>query len=67
MSDVERVSVAGLKVAKVLHDFVVDEALPGTGIEAALFWQALERIIHRFAPLNRALLGAPGRAAGTDR
>jgi malate synthase len=56
MSDVERVSVAGLKVAKVLHDFVVDEALPGTGIEADSFWQALERIIHRFAPLNRALL-----------
>src|SRR5579863_4685332 len=56
MSDVERVSVAGLKVAKILHDFVVDEALPGTGIEAASFWPALERIIDRFAPLNRALL-----------
>jgi malate synthase len=56
MSDVERVSVAGLRVAKVLHDFVVQEALPGTGIEADSFWQGLDRIIQQFAPLNRALL-----------
>ncbi|MDR3420822.1 MAG: malate synthase G [Xanthobacteraceae bacterium] len=56
MSDVERVSVAGLKVAKILHDFVVSEVLPGTGIEAAAFWQGLDRILHRFAPINRALL-----------
>jgi malate synthase len=56
MSELERVSVGGLKVAKVLHDFIVEEALPGTGIEAASFWQGLERIIDRFAPVNRALL-----------
>jgi malate synthase len=56
MSEVERVSVAGLKVAKVLHDFVVHEVLPGTGIEAAAFWQGLDGIIQKFAPLNHALL-----------
>jgi malate synthase len=56
MSDVERVSVQGLKIAKTLHDFVVNEVLPGTGIGAAAFWQGLDDIIHRFAPLNRALL-----------
>jgi malate synthase len=56
MSEVERVSVADLKVAKILHDFVVDEVLPGTGIEAPSFWQGLDRIIHHFAPLNHALL-----------
>ncbi len=56
MSEVERVSVAGLKVAKILHDFVVNEVIPGTGIEAAAFWQGLDQIIHRFAPVNRALL-----------
>ena len=56
MSDVERISVGGLKVAKILHDFVVDEVLPGTGIEAAAFWQGLDRIIHDFAPVNRRLL-----------
>jgi malate synthase len=56
MFEVERVSVHGLKVAKILHDFVVDEALPGTGIEAALFWRGLDRIVHHYAPINRALL-----------
>jgi malate synthase len=56
MSDIERVGVADLKVAKVLHDFVVDEVLPDIGIEPLAFWQSLDRIVHRFAPINRALL-----------
>jgi malate synthase len=30
--------------------------LPGTGIEAAAFWTGLDRILHRFGPINRALL-----------
>ena len=56
MPDIERVCVADLKVAKVLHDFVVDEVLPDIGIEPLAFWQGLDRIVHRFAPINRALL-----------
>ena len=56
MPETQRVSVHSLKVAGVLHDFVVNEVLPGTGIEASGFWLGLDRIIHRFAPLNRALL-----------
>ena len=56
MPETQRVSVHGLKVARILHDFVVNEVLPGTGIEASGFWLGLDRIIHRFAPLNRALL-----------
>jgi malate synthase len=56
MSDVARVSDAGLQVAKVLHDFVVDEVIPGTGIEAAAFWAGLDRLVQRFGPVNRALL-----------
>ena len=56
MPETQRVAIHGLKVARILHDFVVDEVLPGTGIEASGFWLGLDRIIHRFAPLNRALL-----------
>jgi malate synthase len=56
MSGVERVSVQGSKVAKILHDFVVDEVIPGTGIEASSFWHGLDRVLHGFAPVNRALL-----------
>ncbi len=56
MPETQRVSVHGLKVARILHDFVVNDVLPGAGIEASAFWLGLDRIIHRFAPLNRALL-----------
>lgn len=52
----ERVQVGGLQVARVLHDFVVDEALPGSGVDAAAFWAGAEALIHDLAPKNRALL-----------
>ena len=45
-----------LKVATVLHDFVVQEALPGTGIEAAPVWAGLEKMLATLAPRNAALL-----------
>jgi malate synthase len=56
MPDIERVSVGNLQVAKVLHDFVVDEVLPGLEIKAPAFWEGLDGIIHRFAPTNHVLL-----------
>jgi malate synthase len=52
----ERIQTGSLRVAKVLYDFVNDEALPGTGLEAAFFWPALESIIDDLTPQNRALL-----------
>jgi malate synthase len=52
----ERVVVDGLSVAKVLYDFIVKEALPGTGVPEAAFWARLDRIIQDLAPKNRALL-----------
>ena len=56
MSGLDRVSVGNLTVAKVLHDFITDEVIPGTGINPAAFWRGLDRIVHDFAPRNRALL-----------
>ena len=47
-----------LKVASVLHDFMNEEALPGTGIEPHAFWSAFDEIVHDLAPENRALLAA---------
>ena len=67
MPETQRVAVHGLKVARILHDFVVNEVLPGTGIEASAFWLGLDRIIHRFAPLNRALLQRRDAPAGQNR
>ena len=52
----ERIEIDGLQIARELHDFVVDEALPGTGVEAAAFWSGFSAIVHDLAPKNRALL-----------
>ncbi|RZJ03681.1 MAG: malate synthase G [Brevundimonas sp.] len=47
---------AGLQVAEELAVFLEDEALPGTGIEAAAFWTGVAALFARFAPDNRRLL-----------
>jgi malate synthase len=52
----ERIQVGGLQVASVLHDFVQNEALPGTGVDSAAFWTGAEQVINDLAPRNRALL-----------
>ncbi|MFE3544635.1 malate synthase G [Nocardia sp. NPDC059177] len=52
----ERIQVGGLGVAGVLHDFIVNEALPGTGVDSAAFWAGAEQVINDLAPRNRALL-----------
>ncbi|BCG22481.1 malate synthase G [Pseudomonas tohonis] len=52
----ERVQVGGLQVARVLFDFVNNEAIPGTGISAEKFWAGAEAVINDLAPKNKALL-----------
>jgi malate synthase len=52
----DRITVGGLQVASVLHAFVHDEALPGTGVDEAAFWSGVETILGDFAPRNRELL-----------
>ena len=52
----ERVQVGGLQVAKVLYDFVNEQAIPGTGIDADKFWEGAAQVFKDLAPKNRALL-----------
>lgn len=52
----ERVQVGGLQVAKVLYDFVNDEALPGTGVSGEAFWEGAGKVFADLAPKNKALL-----------
>ncbi len=52
----DRIEIAGLRVARPLHDFIVGEALKGSGIEAEKFWAGFSGIVHDLAPKNRALL-----------
>ncbi|MBT9372762.1 malate synthase G [Rhizobium sp. CSW-27] len=53
MSRIER---QGLAVDEALHAFLVNEALPGSGIEADAFFAALSALVHDLAPKNRDLL-----------
>ncbi|WP_419759091.1 malate synthase G [Acidisoma sp.] len=50
------VDAGGLRVAQPLHDFIRDEALPGTGLAPQDFWAGFASIIHDLAPANRTLL-----------
>ncbi|MGM8852184.1 malate synthase G [Salinicola halophyticus] len=50
-----------LQVATVLERFIVDEALPGTGIEAEAFWTGFDALVHDLAPRNRELLAERDR------
>jgi malate synthase len=51
-----RTNAGGLQVATVLYDFVEQEALPGTGLDAAAFWDGFAALLKAFAPRNAALM-----------
>jgi malate synthase len=50
------IEAGGLKIDRTLHDFVVNEAIPETGIAPAAFWRGFAELVHDLAPINRALL-----------
>ncbi|NRP17203.1 Malate synthase G [Ensifer adhaerens] len=52
----DRIEKFGLKIDAGLHDFLVKEAMPGTGVDAERFFAELSKIVHDLAPKNRALL-----------
>ena len=52
----ERVQCQRLQVAVELKQFIEDEVLPGSGIEAAAFWSGFDALVHDLAPRNRELL-----------
>ncbi|MGA1801703.1 malate synthase G [Rhizobium sp. HT1-10] len=51
-----RIDKNGLQIETVLHDFLVTEALPGTGVSADAFFAGFSAIVHDLAPKNRDLL-----------
>ena len=52
----ERTERHGLQVDSQLARLIDDRALPGSGVEPGHFWASLSRLLHDFAPRNRALL-----------
>jgi len=51
-----RTTVHRLQVATVLHRFIDEQVLPGTGVEPAAFWAGFDALVHDLAPKNAALL-----------
>ncbi|WP_099020749.1 malate synthase G [Mycolicibacterium palauense] len=52
----ERVTVGSLRVDKVLHDFITNEALPGTDIDPDTFWSGVDKVVADLTPQNQDLL-----------
>jgi malate synthase len=61
MTMTDRTTLHGLQVATTLHRFVEEQVLPGTGIDAAAFWQGFDAIVSDLAPKNAALLAERDR------
>jgi malate synthase len=51
-----RTTAHRLQVATVLHRFIEEQVLPGTGIDSATFWKGFDAIAHDLGPKNVALL-----------
>ena len=45
-----------LQVATVLHKFIEEQVLPGTGVTSAAFWEGFDALAHDLGPKNAALL-----------
>ena len=56
-----RIQKHRLAVAANLHDFIEQEALPGTGMASEAFWLGFDALVHTLAPKNRALLAERDR------
>ncbi len=52
----KHIKAGGLEIDSALHAFVMNDVMPGTGIDAEHFWTALAEAVSRFGPRNRALL-----------
>ncbi len=50
-----------LQVATELHQFINQQVLPGTGVDAAAFWQGFDALVADLAPKNIALLAERDR------
>ncbi|WP_454748196.1 malate synthase G [Ciceribacter selenitireducens] len=51
-----RIESHGLSIDTELHRFLIEEALPGTGVDPETYLEGFSAIVHDLAPKNRALL-----------
>jgi malate synthase len=60
-SSTPRTPVHRLQVATVLHQFIEEKVLPGTGVSADTFWMGFDALVADLAPKNIALLAERDR------
>ncbi|MFK8034041.1 MAG: malate synthase G, partial [Hyphomicrobiales bacterium] len=53
---IQRVTSHELQIDEQLYNFIEQQALPGSGVDSANFWQGLSALIHNLGPKNKALL-----------
>ena len=56
-----RIEKNGLQIEPVLYDFLVKEALPGSGVDADAFFAGFSTIVQDLVPKNRELLAKRDR------
>ncbi|MQB45628.1 malate synthase G [Rhizobium sp. ICMP 5592] len=56
-----RIDKNELQIEPVLYDFLIKEALPGSGVDADAFFAGFSAIVHDLAPKNRELLAKRDR------
>lgn len=56
-----RIEKNGLQIEPVLYDFLIKEALPGSGVDTDAFFAGFSDIVHDLAPKNRELLAKRDR------
>src|SRR5690606_23234595 len=50
------IQVGNLQVARVLYDFINEQAISGTGVDVTAVWNGVDTLVHDLAPKNRELL-----------
>jgi malate synthase len=51
-----QVKKGNLIISSVLLNFVNQEVIPGTGIDAEDFWKKFDLAVHELAPANKTLI-----------
>ncbi len=51
-----KIKKGNLTIDSVLFEFVNQEVIPGTDIDAEDFWNKFDLAVHELAPINKALI-----------